>query len=64
MIDMLPQQEQDLAFEFIKRLVLAWDPDYTKVTPDEAEAILQAEKSGFVSAEKINWDNVEQYVNN
>ena len=39
MIDMLPEQEQSLAYELIKRLVLAWDPDYTKVTPVEAEAI-------------------------
>ena len=43
MIDMLPEQEQNLAFEFIKRLVLAWDPDFTKVTPDEAEALEQAQ---------------------
>ena len=42
MIDMLPEQEQSLAFELVKRLVLAWDPDYTKVTPIEAEAIEQA----------------------
>jgi hypothetical protein len=42
MIDMLPEQEKSLAFELIKRLVLAWDPDYTKVTPSEAEAIEQA----------------------
>ena len=42
MIDMLPEQEQFLAFELVKRLVLAWDPDYTKVTPVEAEAIEQA----------------------
>ena len=42
LIDILPEQEQNLAFEFIKRLVLAWDPDYTKVTPVEAEAIEEA----------------------
>ncbi len=32
MIDMLPEQEQKLAFEFIKRMVLAWDCDFTKLT--------------------------------
>ena len=42
MIDMLPEKEQALAFELIKRLVLAWDPDYTKVTPAEAIEIEQA----------------------
>ena len=36
MIDMLPEQEQELAFELVKRMVLAWDPDFTRVTPDEA----------------------------
>ena len=30
MVDMLPEQEQLLAFEFIKRMVLAWDSDFTK----------------------------------
>ena len=29
MLEMLPAQEQDFAYEFVKRLVLAWDPDYT-----------------------------------
>lgn len=38
MIDMLPDAEKILALELIKRLVLAWDPDYTRVTPKELEA--------------------------
>ena len=44
MIDMLPEQEQELAFEMLKRIVLAWDPNYTKVTPDEAAEIDHAEQ--------------------
>lgn len=36
MLDMLPEQEQALAFEMVKRIVLAWDPDYTKLTKEEA----------------------------
>lgn len=39
MIDMLPEQEQLLAFEFIKRMVLAWDSDFTKLTPIERERL-------------------------
>ena len=35
MIDMLPENDQQLAFELIKKLVLAWDPDFTKVTPSQ-----------------------------
>lgn len=44
MIDMLPEQEQKLAFEFIKRMVLAWDSDFTKLTPIEREKLVRAEK--------------------
>lgn len=39
MIDMLPEQEQEFAYELIKKLVLAWDPDFTKLTPDERKAL-------------------------
>ena len=35
MLDMLPESEQVLAFEMIKRIVLAWDSDCTKLTPLE-----------------------------
>ena len=59
MVDMLPEQEQSLAFEFIKRLVLAWDPDFTKVTSEERRQIDLAEKSGFISADDIDWDNLD-----
>lgn len=57
MIEMLPAQEQVLAFELIKRLVLAWDPDFTKVTPEEAkameEAMAEIERGEFVTLEDI-----------
>lgn len=43
MIDMLPNDEQKLAYELIRRLVLAWDPDFTKTTPAEESAIQEAE---------------------
>ena len=39
MIDMLPEREQLLAFELIKRMVLAWDSDFTKLTPAEKERL-------------------------
>ncbi len=61
--EMLPEQEQELAFETVKRFVLAWDPDFTKVTPDERLKINEAEKSGFISEEDIDWDNLEKYAN-
>jgi len=58
MIDMLPVDDQRFAYEFVKRLVLAWDPDFTKVTPEEAARINAAEESGFVSEDKIDWDKI------
>lgn len=62
MLELLPDSEQKLAYEFIKRLVLAWDSDYTKVTPQEREQLEQAEMSGFVSEDEIDWDNLSKYA--
>lgn len=61
MLSMLPEDEQNLAYEFIKRLVLAWDPDYTKLTPEEARKLEAAEASGFVDADEIDWDHFEAF---
>lgn len=60
MLDMLPESEQNFACEFIKKLVRAWDPDFTKVTQEEAEKIAHAEQSGFVDEKDIDWDNLSQ----
>ena len=62
MIDMLPASEQDFAYQFIKRLVKAWDPDYTKVTPEEARQIEQAEASGFIDESEIDLEHFENMV--
>ena len=60
MIDMLPASDQQLAFELIKKLVLAWDPDYTEITPSEAAALEEAEKNfengEYYTDSDINWD--------
>ena len=58
MLEMLPENDQNLAFEIIRKLVLAWDPDFTKVTPADRQRIAKAENSGFVSDSDIDWDNV------
>lgn len=46
--------------KFIKKLVLAWDPDYTKVTQGERKALEEAEKdiaeNGTISHDAIDWD--------
>lgn len=62
MIDMLPEQEQNLACEMLKRIVLAWDPDFTKVTEQERKSIEEAEQSGYVDESEIDWDNLSAYV--
>lgn len=60
MLDMLPAQEQALAFEMLKRIVLAWDADFTKLTEAEALSLRQAEeelaRGETVSHDAINWD--------
>ena len=61
MVDILPVSEQLLAQELIKRLVLAWDPDFTKATPEEMAEMAAAEQSGFIPAEEIDWDNLGIY---
>lgn len=58
LLDMLPESDKQFAYEFIKKLVLAWDPDFTKVTSEEAKRIAEAEKSGFVDEADIDWDNL------
>lgn len=58
LIDMLPDEDKQFAYEFIKKLVKAWDPDFTKVTPEEAQRIHAAEESGFVEDSEIDWDNL------
>ncbi len=58
LIDMLPEDDKHFAYEFIKKLVLAWDPDFTKVTSEEANHIAAAEQSGFVDEADIDWDNL------
>lgn len=61
MLDMLPETEQNLALELVKRIVLAWDPDYTKLTPKETVELEEANNSGYISEEDIDWDNLDQY---
>lgn len=60
LMEILPESDQNFALEFIKKLVLAWDPDYTKVTPAERRALEEAEKdiieNGTVSHDAINWN--------
>lgn len=59
MLEMLPESEQEFASQLIKRLVLAWDPDFTMLTPEERKRLEEAEQridSGeYVKDSDINW---------
>jgi len=55
MVEILPKNDQKLAYELVKKLVLAWDPDYTKLTPQETAQLKAAESSGFMDEDDINW---------
>ena len=57
MFDMLPENDQNLAYELIKKLVLSWDPDFTKLTPKEYKELEEAENDPeYISHNEINWD--------
>ena len=57
MLDVLPDSDVNLAYELVKKLVLAWDPDFTKLTPAERARLEEAENDPeTVSFEDINWD--------
>ena len=60
LMELLPEKDQNFALEFIKKLVIAWDPDYTKVTPAERAELERAqreiENGETISHDAINWD--------
>ncbi len=60
MVDMLPETDQALAFEVVKKMVLAWDPDYVKLTPVEEEELNRAEAEmdagEYVPDSAVNWN--------
>ncbi|HWQ89556.1 MAG TPA: hypothetical protein VN374_06240 [Desulfitobacteriaceae bacterium] len=58
MINMLPEQEQELAYELIKRIVLAWDSDYTRLTPEEKSRLALSEAE-IAKGEILNHSDIE-----
>ena len=60
LLEILPENEQNSALEIIKKLVIAWDPDFTKLTPLERAELEEAEKdiaeNGTIPHEAIHWD--------
>jgi hypothetical protein len=62
LVDMLPESEQDLAISLLNRLVLAWDPDYVKLTPFEKRELDQTENDEYFSEDEIDWNNLAIYA--
>jgi len=60
LIDMLPEDEQIFAYEFIKRLIRAWDPDFTKLTPKEKRELEEADNDEYIDSTDIDWDNLDK----
>lgn len=57
LLEILPEHEQDFALEFIKKLVIAWDPDFTKLTPTEKKSLEEAlADPETIPHDAINWD--------
>lgn len=57
LMEILPESEQNFALEFIKKLVLAWDPDYTKMTPFERASLKEAlEDEEKIPHDQIDWE--------
>lgn len=62
MVTILPESDQNMIYEMVKRFVLAWDPDYTKLTPQEAKELEEAKNGEYISANEIDWNDLEKYV--
>ena len=58
MVDLLPENEQTLAYELIRRLVLAWDGDFTKLTPGERRQLEEAEQD-FITGNTVNHNDID-----
>ena len=58
LVDLLPENEQALAYELIKRMVLAWDSDFTKLTPIERKRLEEAEQD-FTKGDTVNHNDID-----
>lgn len=52
MLDMLPEKDQALAYELIKKLILAC---FTKLTPNERKRLEESEEE-IIGIEEIDWN--------
>ena len=57
LLDILPDEDASIVNALVKKLVIAWDPDFTKLTPKELESLEQSDKEmqegTYVSEEEM-----------
>ncbi len=54
----LPEGDQDFALAFMRKLVLAWDPDFTKLTPTE-RAELESARADFENGNNVRMEDID-----
>lgn len=58
LLDILPDEDISMVSSLVKKLVLAWDPNFTKVTPNERELLEKSDvemKNGDYITEEDFW---------
>ena len=64
MLEMLPLEEQEFACEVMRKLIRAWDPDFSKLTPKEAAELQlaheEAARGEVFWHDEIDWDNLDE----
>lgn len=58
LLDILPDEDVQMVNALIKKLIIAWDPDFTKVTAKEKELLEKADaemKRGEYISEEDFW---------
>lgn len=58
LLNVLPDQDISMVNTLIKKLILAWDPDFTKLTPEERKKVEEADaefKKGEYISEEDFW---------
>lgn len=57
LLDMLPDEDVSMVNTLIKKLIIAWDPDFTKLTAKESELLekstLEMKSGDFISEEEF-----------
>lgn len=60
-VDALPEDDRAMVYHLVKRLIVAWDPDFTRLTPQEAKELEEIKKENdYTPLEEIDWDSEDE----